>query len=170
MTFTQTPIIEFAIGRDENGAVRTESYPTTTDLRADSDVVSKILLLDRAGDPFASLGLSRAELIQFRDVLTMAIDAAPQINRKSRPANTTAPRPDAGLIRAELTATESRRSAVAYLNGLGLKNGELVSLARQLSVAVGSNDAKAILIQKIADATTGAREDAAAIHSPKWRV
>lgn len=79
------------------------------------------------------------------------------------------PGPDAGPIRAKLAATESRQAAVAYLNGLGLKNDELVSLGRQLSVAVGSKDAKAILVQKIVDATTGAREDTAAIHNPEWR-
>jgi len=79
------------------------------------------------------------------------------------------PGPDAGPIRAKLAATESRRAAVAYLDGLGLKNDDLRSLAKQLSVAVLSKDLKPTLIQKIADATAGAREDTAAIHSPKWR-
>jgi hypothetical protein len=77
--------------------------------------------------------------------------------------------PDAGPIRAKLVATESRRAAVAYLDGLGLKNDELRSLAKQLSVAVLSKDPKPTLVQKIVDATAGAREDTAAIHSPKWR-
>lgn len=77
--------------------------------------------------------------------------------------------PDAGPIRAKLAATESRQAAIAYLEGLGLKNHELVSLARQLSVAVLSKDVKAMLVQKIVDATAGAREDTAAIHSPNWR-
>jgi hypothetical protein len=77
--------------------------------------------------------------------------------------------PDAGPIRAKLAATESRRAAVAYLDGLGLKKDELMSLARQLSVAVLSKDPKPTLVQKIVDATAGAREDTAAIHSPKWR-
>ena len=77
--------------------------------------------------------------------------------------------PDAGPIQAKLAATESRRAAVAYLDGLGLKKDELLSLARQLSVAVLSKDAKPTLVQKIVDATAGAREDTTAIHSPKWR-
>ncbi|HLL68587.1 MAG TPA: hypothetical protein VK453_23155 [Micromonosporaceae bacterium] len=77
--------------------------------------------------------------------------------------------PDAGPIRAKLAATESRQTAVAYLDGLGLKNDELKSLAKQLSVAVLSKDPKPTLVQKIIDATAGAREDTAAIHSPKWR-
>lgn len=77
--------------------------------------------------------------------------------------------PDAGPIRAKLAATESRQTAVAYLDSLGLKNDELRSLAKQLSVAVLSKDPKPTLVQKIVDATAGAREDTAAIHSPKWR-
>ncbi len=77
--------------------------------------------------------------------------------------------PDAGTIRAKLAATESRRAAVALLDGLGLKRDELMSLARQLSVAVLSKDPKPTLVQKIVDATAGAREDTAAIHSPQWR-
>jgi len=77
--------------------------------------------------------------------------------------------PDAGPIRAKLAATESRQAAGAYLDSLGLKNDELRSLARQLNVAVLSKDPKSTLVQKIVDATAGAREDTAAIHSPKWR-
>lgn len=77
--------------------------------------------------------------------------------------------PDPGPIRAKLAATESRQTAVAYLDSLGLKNDELRSLAKQLSVAVLSKDSKPTLVQKIVDATAGAREDTAAIHSPKWR-
>jgi hypothetical protein len=78
------------------------------------------------------------------------------------------PGPDAGPIRAKLAATESRRAAVVYLDGLGLKRDELVSLARQLSVAILSKDTKPTVVQKIIDATAGTREDTAAIHSPKW--
>lgn len=83
MTFIQTQVIEFAIGRDEDGAVRTESYPTTVDLHKGTDVVATLLLLDRAGDPAARIGLTRDQLIQHRDVITMAIDSAPQINRNT---------------------------------------------------------------------------------------
>ncbi|MFB9235428.1 hypothetical protein ACFFWC_07725 [Plantactinospora siamensis] len=77
--------------------------------------------------------------------------------------------PDVGPIRAKLSATESRQAAVAYLDSLGLKNDELRSLAKQLSVAVLSKDPKPTLVQKIVDATAGAREDTAAIHSTNWR-
>lgn len=81
MVMTQIPIIEFAIGRTDNGKVATESFPTVLTVHADSEAVATIALLDADGNLVGRLALTRDELIRHRDVVTMAIDAAPQINR-----------------------------------------------------------------------------------------
>jgi hypothetical protein len=77
--------------------------------------------------------------------------------------------PDAAEVRERLTTAGSRQKATAYLQGLKLKKPELVSLARQLDVAVGSKDVIAEITRKIVQATAGTREESAAILGGSWR-
>src|SRR6202012_4744838 len=51
-------------------------------------------------------------------------------------ASVTASGPDGHDIRARLDALQSRREAVAYMDGLKLKKPALVPLARQVDIAV----------------------------------
>jgi hypothetical protein len=76
--------------------------------------------------------------------------------------------PDADEVRARLAAAQSRREAADYLAGLKLKKPELVSLAKQLDIAVVSKDTVPAVHRKIIDGTAGVREDAAAIRDPSW--
>jgi hypothetical protein len=77
--------------------------------------------------------------------------------------------PDAAEVRARLAAAETRQKAAAYLQGLNLKKPELVSLARQLGIAVASKDVVAEIRRKIVQGTAGTREEAAAILGGSWK-
>jgi hypothetical protein len=83
-------------------------------------------------------------------------------------ASVTFPTPDAGEVRARLAAARSRQEASNYLDSLKLKKADLVSLAKQLDIAVLSKDAVDVVRRKIIEGTVGAREDAAAIRDPAW--
>jgi hypothetical protein len=80
----------------------------------------------------------------------------------------TFPGPDAGEVRARLAAARSRQEATNYLASLKLKKADLVSLAKQLDIAVASKDNMDVVHRKIIEGTAGAREDAAAIRDPAW--
>jgi hypothetical protein len=78
--------------------------------------------------------------------------------------------PDAAEVRARLTTAGSRQNATAYLQGLKLKKSELVSLARQLDIALGSRDVVSEITRKIVQATAGTREETAAILGGSWKA
>ncbi|SMC99016.1 hypothetical protein [Kibdelosporangium aridum] len=75
---------------------------------------------------------------------------------------------DASGVRARLAALTNRGEADRYLSDLRLKKSELVSLAKQLDVAVQSNDTMMVIRRKIVDGTVGVREDHAAIRDRTW--
>ena len=77
--------------------------------------------------------------------------------------------PDATEVRTRLVAAGTRQAASAYLEGLKLRKPELVSLARQLDIALGSKDRVEDIKRKIVHGTAGTREEAAAITGGSWR-
>ncbi len=83
-------------------------------------------------------------------------------------ASDTASGPVARDIRARLDALQSRREAVAYVDGLKLKKPALVTLARQLDIAVTGREAVAEVKRKIIEGTVGTRADVAAIRGGSW--
>lgn len=78
------------------------------------------------------------------------------------------PGPDADEVRTRLAAAQSRREAADYLASLKLKKPELISLAKQLDIAVVNKDTMPVVHRKIIDGTAGVREDAAAIRDSSW--
>lgn len=78
--------------------------------------------------------------------------------------------PDAAEVRTRLVAAQSRQKASSYLEGLKLKKPELISLARQLDIAVGSKDRVDDIKRKIVQGTAGTREEAAAITGGSWKA
>jgi hypothetical protein len=78
------------------------------------------------------------------------------------------PGPDAGEVRARLAAAGSRQEAAEYLAGLKLKKPELISLAKQLAIAVVSKDTVPVVQRKIVEGTAGVREDHSAIRDRSW--
>lgn len=79
------------------------------------------------------------------------------------------PGPDADEVRARLASIASRDEATRYLAGLKLRKAELVSLAKQLDIAVTSRDTMAVLQRNIVEGTVGARTDHSAIRDGNWR-
>jgi hypothetical protein len=78
------------------------------------------------------------------------------------------PGPDAGEVLARLANAASRQEAAQYLAGLKLKKADLVSLAKQLDIAVVSKDTMAVIQRKIVEGTAGVREDHSAIRDRSW--
>jgi hypothetical protein len=83
-------------------------------------------------------------------------------------ASVTASGPDVHDIRARLDALQSRREAVAYVDGLKLKKPALVTLARQLDIAVTGKETVAEVKRRIIEGTVGTRADVAAIRGGSW--
>jgi hypothetical protein len=79
------------------------------------------------------------------------------------------PGPDADEVRARLSSIASRHEATEYLAGLKLKKADLVSLAKQLDIAVASKDTVTVLRRNIVEGTVGARADHSAIRDGTWR-
>ena len=79
------------------------------------------------------------------------------------------PGPDANEVRARLANAPSRQDASQYLAGLKLKKVDLVSLAKQLDIAVVSKDTIPVIQRKIVEGTVGVREDHSAIRDRSWK-
>jgi hypothetical protein len=79
------------------------------------------------------------------------------------------PGPDAGEVRDRLASAASRQEAAQYLAGLKLKKPDLVSLAKQLDIAVVTKDTMPTIQRKIVEGTVGVREDHSAIRDRSWR-
>lgn len=77
--------------------------------------------------------------------------------------------PDVEEVRKQLSAARSRREAIEYLVRQKLRKADLLSLARQLEVAVNTKDKVDVLRSRIAESTAGVREDAAAFGDRSWR-
>jgi hypothetical protein len=78
------------------------------------------------------------------------------------------PGPDASEVRARLATAASRQDATQFLASLKLKRADLVSLAKQLDIAVLSKDTIPVIQRKIIEGTVGVREDHSAIRDRSW--
>lgn len=76
--------------------------------------------------------------------------------------------PDVHEVRARFDAFQSRREAVAYVDGLKLKKPALVTLAPQLDIATTGKDTVAEVKRKIIEGTVGTRADVAVIRGGSW--
>jgi len=79
------------------------------------------------------------------------------------------PGPDASEVRDRLASAASRQVAAQYLASLKLKKPDLVSLAKQLDIAVVSKDTIPTIQRKIVEGTVGVREDHSAIRDRSWK-
>jgi hypothetical protein len=79
------------------------------------------------------------------------------------------PGPDASEVRTRLASSASRQDATQYLASLKLKKADLVSLAKQLDIAIVGRDTMSVIQRKIVEGTVGAREDHSAIRDRSWR-